>query len=140
MDYLIREGAENMDMDAVVSLLADTYWWREDAGASARIRRAAENSGLLVGAFLPNGEQIGYARVITDFVRLAYIADVIVREDCRRQGVASAMLRHIRHAPALSDVSKFLLITGDAHALYEASGFFVSPRGGDYMEWSRKTI
>ena len=126
-----------MDMDAVIGLLCQTYWWSGYTDAPDRIRRAAAHSALRVGAFLPDGRQIGFVRVVSDFVRIAYIADVVVCADCRRRGVAKAMLRYVVESETLRDVGKFLLITGDAHGFYERAGFHVTTRGGDYMELKR---
>ena len=51
------------------------------------MKKGAHNSALLVGAFNQQGEQIGYARAISDKTRYAYILDVIVHENYRNQGI-----------------------------------------------------
>ena len=97
------------------------------------VRRGAENSALVVGAFL-GGEQVGYARAISDRTRFAYILDVYVDERFRRRGIGQTMVRGILGHEDLKDVYQWLLITKDAHGVYEKLGFRVTARPGDWME------
>lgn len=109
-------GREKMDIDAVAALLGGTYW------ASGRARETIELSmenSVCYGAFADE-KQIGFARVITDFATTYYICDVVVSPDCRRMGVASALLDAIE--ARFSGLRGFLA-TADAQPLYERYGF-----------------
>ena len=68
-------------------------------------------------------EQVGYARVVTDYGMFAYLADVFVLEDYRGQGLGKALIRAIMDHPDLRDLRQWLLITRDAHGLYSQFGF-----------------
>lgn len=121
-----------MDFGKITAMLKDAFW-------SAGIKRneviqGAENSALLVGAFNPENEQVGYSRVISDKTRFAYILDVIVDERFRKQGIGQAMVRSILSHPELKDVYQWLLITKDAHGVYKKVGFSTISRPDDWME------
>jgi len=67
--------------------------------------------------------QVGYARVISDKTRFAYIVDVYVDENCRKQGIGQKMINYILTSDELKDVYQWLLITKDAHEVYSKVGF-----------------
>ena len=85
--------------------------------------KGAQNSALVVGAFTSMGEQVGYARVISDKTRFAYILDVYVDENHRRKRIAQNMIRYILSHPELKDVYQWALKTQDAHGVYRKVGF-----------------
>ena len=61
-------------------------------------------------------------RVVTDFVCAFYICDVIVDPAFRGMGVAKAMLEEVMADSRFSHL-RGLLVTSDAHGLYEKFGF-----------------
>lgn len=90
-----------MNFEKVNELLAQTYWAnkRDDE----KIRKSMENS-LCYGAFNEGNEQIGFARVITDFATTYYICDVIVDEKYRGIGVGKALIKLITSDSRLQDM------------------------------------
>lgn len=138
IQFTIREGLAQMDMPAVQTMLETAYWWaKTPETARDDILKAAEHSALVVGAFDETGRQIGYARVVSDYCRFAYIADVFVKEAHRGQGVGKAMIRRIQQHADFGPGCRFLLVTRDAHDFYSALGFQVMGRPGDHLEWFR---
>ena len=127
----LRYGSDAMDFAKVTAMLATAFWC--EGISELEVRRGAENSALVVGAFL-GGEQVGYARAISDKTRFAYILDVYVDERFRRRGIGQTMVRGILGHEDLKDVYQWLLITKDAHGVYEKLGFGVTARPGDWME------
>lgn len=119
--YVLREGLAAMDFARVRALLAATYW--VPGIGRDRIERAAEHSALVIGAFAPDGGQVGYARVISDKTRFAYICDVVVDEAHRGRGVARAMTRFALEHPNFVTVVTWTLSTRDAHGVYAPLGF-----------------
>lgn len=119
--YIYTDGFDKMDFDAVTAMLSKTYWC---PGISKNeVMQGAENSALVTGAFSTENEQIGFARVVSDKTRFAYILDVIVDERFRKQGVGKNMIRHILAHQDLRDVYQWLLITKDAREVYRKAGF-----------------
>jgi GNAT superfamily N-acetyltransferase len=77
---------------------------------------------MCFGIYL-GGEQVGFARVITDKATFAYLADVYVLEAHRGQGLSRRLVEQIQAHPELQGLRRFLLATADAHGLYAQFGF-----------------
>lgn len=116
-----KTGIENMDFERVTEMLSCSYW--VPGIGLDEVRKGALNSALVVGAFTDAGLQIGFARTISDKTRFGYIMDVYVVEDYRRQGIGQALVREILDHTSLRDVYQWVLITQDAHGVYQKLGF-----------------
>lgn len=120
-NYQIGEGVDVMDSTRVHAWLTASYW--VPGITRETVEREARNSALVIGAFAADGPQIGYARVISDKSRMAYLADVVVEEAHRGRGVARAMVQYAIDHPELAAVSTWTLATRDAHGVYAPLGF-----------------
>lgn len=132
INYKIVEGYDKMDFHRVTEMLSQSYWSkgiRKD-----EVEKGAVNSALVVGAFTNKEVQIGFARVISDKTRFAYILDVYVDEGFRKIGIGQEMVKYILNNEELKDVYQWTLITKDAHEVYKKVGFEVSKRPNDWME------
>ncbi len=128
----IVTGFKNMDFVKVTEMLSKAYW---SLGIGMEeVKRGAENSALVIGAFTENQIQVGYSRVISDKTRFAYILDVIVDENYRKKGIGQKMIKAIMEDCELKDVYQWLLITKDAHGVYNKVGFKPVSRPLDWME------
>jgi GNAT superfamily N-acetyltransferase len=97
------------------------YWarWREREHFEAQLASAWR----IVGVYEPGtGQQVGYARAISDGLNEAYLVDVIVDPGHRGRGVGKLLLRTmIDDGPGAE--FRWTLFTNDAHGLYEQFGF-----------------
>lgn len=73
--------------------------------------------------------QVGFARVLTDQVVLAFLADVFILPEHRGRGLGVWLVETITSLPQLSSVRRWLLGTRDAHTLYARFGFSEPPPG-----------
>ncbi len=139
-DFTIRESIDAMDFERVHAWLAATYW--TPGILRETVERAARHSALVLGAFDADGIQIGYARLVSDHTRFAYLCDVIVDETHRGGGIGQAMVRHMLEHPEFATVRTWTLATRDAHTVYAPLGFLpvVDPvsRPDDWMVLRRK--
>lgn len=71
--------------------------------------------------------QIGFARVITDYITFAYLADIFVIKSHQGKGLAKWLMEVIFHNEDLKNVMSWLLLTNDAQFLYKKSGFIQYP-------------
>jgi ribosomal protein S18 acetylase RimI-like enzyme len=108
-------------LDDIHAMLLKTYW--SPGITENEIAAGIKNSGLVVGAYAEKGRQVGFCRVISDKTRFAYLLDVIVAEDYRRQGIGRTMVRYAVTHPDLRHVYQWLLKTSDAHGVYGKCGF-----------------
>ncbi len=132
MDIVYKCGIGSMDFDRVTEMLSQAYW-SSDIKID-EIKKAAVNSALVIGAFSEDDRQIAYGRVISDKTRFAYLTDFYVDMEFRKKGICRKMAELVLAHPDLADVYQWLLVTGDAHGLYEKCGFKVIARPLDFME------
>ena len=85
-----------------------------------------------------SGRQIGFARIITDFVTYAYLCDVYIVEERRGRGLGTWLIRSVLEHPDLKNLKRVSLITHDAQDFYRGLGFCFLPDCNCYMEaWRR---
>ena len=77
--------------------------------------------------------QIGFARVVTDYVVVAFLADVFVLDPYRGKGLGGWLVDVVLSHPELRSIRRWLLGTQDAHGLYQKFGF-QEPRPEVLME------
>ena len=131
-DVTIRDGIEEMNFEKVTKMLSNAFWSLDIK--ITEVRKGAKNSALVVGAFLPDQTQIGYARVISDKTRFAYILDVYVDENYRKRRIGQKIIKYILNHNELKDVYQWLLITKNAHNFHRKNGFKPTSRPLDWME------
>ncbi len=137
MVYELREGdvvvscdAEKLDIDRIHAFLTASYW--AEGVSRETVTRSIENS-IPFGLYLA-GEQVGFARVITDRASYAYLADVYVEEGQRGRGFSKILMRAVLAHPELKGLRRWLLGTRDAHELYRRFGFTELQRPERWME------
>ncbi|WP_294242884.1 GNAT family N-acetyltransferase [Pseudobutyrivibrio sp.] len=120
MEYRIVEGKENIKVEDVVRLLKMTYW--ADSRPVEKIDKSMENSKC-VGLYVDGVERlVGFARVISDYATTYYLCDVIIDEDYQHKGLGKALVSYVVSMPDYKGL-RGLLVTKDAHKLYEKYGY-----------------
>jgi len=117
-DFHIYDEREKVQLEGVQALLKQSYWANERS--IDVIKTSIENSVCF--SLYKGAEQIGFARVVTDFASVAYLADVIIDEHYRQQGLGKWLTETMVNDPRWKDKFKFL-VTDDAHSLYTRLGF-----------------
>lgn len=117
----IKDGICSMNFLKVTEMLSKSFW--SPGIGIDEVKKGAQNSALVVGAFGAEENQIGYARVVSDKTRFGYITDVYVDENFRKRGIGQKIIGHILSHKELEDVYQWLLITKDAHEFYGKFGF-----------------
>jgi GNAT superfamily N-acetyltransferase len=118
--YLISSDPGRLDLDAICAYLSgESYWAR--GRPREQIVRGIENS-LPFGVYR-DGDQIGFARIVTDYATFAWLADVYVLDGHRGQGLGKALIEAVVEHPEVRSLPRVVLATADAHGLYERYGF-----------------
>jgi len=121
----VSDDKSRLDIDLVCAWLKESYW------ASERPRELVEKSithSHCFAAFI-EGQQVGFARVVTDHATFAWLCDVVVDPTARGQGVGKALVEAVVEHPDYAEIRQVVLATRDAHGLYEQFGFTMLPHG-----------
>jgi len=127
--YEVSTDLKRLDIAMIHEFLRTSYW--AQGIQRAVVERAIKHS-LCFGAF-HSGRQVGFARVVTDFATIAYVADLFVLTEHRGRGVAKLIMRDILAHPDLQGLRRLLLATKDAHSLYAKFGFRALAHPEDFM-------
>ena len=120
LKYRIIDGSETMVIEEVMELLAKTYW--ANKRTQEQVELSMRNSQCY-GVVLEGGnKQIGFARVISDLATTYYLCDVIIDPEYQSRGLGTALIAYIENLPEYKGL-RGVLITRDAHALYEKFGY-----------------
>lgn len=117
---------KDIDICQLKKLLEQTFW--ASTLPVDLIEKSMEHS-VNFGAFdKESDELVGFARVVTDYVTLYYICDVIVDAEHRGQGIGKALIDTIVNDDRFVGVPA-LLKTKDAQGLYSQYGFLETDPG-----------
>lgn len=117
----ISTDRDRLDLDLVHRFLSEDSYW-----AAGRARAATERAvagSLCFGAYDDDGDQVGFARVVTDHATFAWLCDVFVVPAARGRGVGKALVAAVVGHPDLRAIPRMTLATADAHGLYAQHGF-----------------
>lgn len=119
-----------LDICLIHTVLKQAYWSKQIP--LAVVQQAIENS-FCMAAYLGQ-QQIGFARLITDYATFAYLADVFVLDAYQGQGVGKALVQQMMATAQPWHLRRMLLATHDAHLLYEQYGFKMLAKPENFME------
>jgi GNAT superfamily N-acetyltransferase len=116
---VVSTDKAKLDVPFIQNFLKDIYW---AAGRTIDEVQICIDSSVCFGIYLDD-VQIGFARVITDYVVFAYLMDVFIAEEHRGNGYSSILISAMMNEPILKNIKIWRLATSDAHFLYEKFGF-----------------
>ncbi len=128
--YWICTDPARIDFEAVYDFLSQAPW----ASGLDRAAMAEALANSLCFALFDQEQQVGLARVITDFVTYAYLCDVYVRAEWRGLGLGSWLVRSVLEHPRIGSLRRVALITHDAQDFYLRLGFQLPVQANHYLE------
>jgi GNAT superfamily N-acetyltransferase len=131
--YEITDDPDRVDVAAVHAFLTHHSYWRRGVGIDRVATSVRMSLPISVQLTTATPSMVGFARVVTDTVTHAWLDDLFVLREHRRRGIAGALISAALAHPAVADASLQLLLTADAHALYERHGFREFPVPGALM-------
>ena len=117
--YTISTETSDMNLAFIHHFLSNSYWAKDIPIET--VQKAIEGS-IPFGVFKGKA-QVGFARVITDGATFAYLADVFIDVADRVFGLSKFLMEAVMVHPRLQNLRRFVLVTRDAHGLYEQFGF-----------------
>ncbi|WP_206603079.1 GNAT family N-acetyltransferase [Leptolyngbya ohadii] len=131
-DYTISTSRDRLDLKVIHGFLTESYWAK---GRSLEtVEKSIEHSQPFGLYSNQTGEQIGFARAITDYTTFAYLADVFVLQPFRGQGLGRWLVQTVLESPELRSIPRWRLVTQDAQALYQQIGFTSLRSPDQHME------
>ena len=119
-EVIIRTGKEHMDVKLIHWFLSSVSYWAK--GIPYALVDDSLSHSFCVGAFA-DGEQVGFARMITDYTTFGWLADVFVLPAYRGQGISKKMVSFILEQPWSKRLRRKMLNTRDAQGLYRRYQF-----------------
>src|SRR5688572_2627216 len=117
-DYVISTDPARLDLAVIHGFISSSYWAQDFP--KELVKRSLEGS-LNFGVY-HRGQQVGFARVVTDKATFAWLGDVFILEAHRGKRLALWLMETIVAHPDLQGLRRFLLATRDAEALYAKVG------------------
>lgn len=118
-DIKISTDKRKLNVKGIHKFLTNSYWAK---GIPIEVVKKQVKNSFCFGVF-SNSEQIGYARIITDYIGFAYLCDVYIEKEFRGKGLSKQLMKEIINHPKLKNIKNWMLSTNDAHGLYEKYGF-----------------
>lgn len=118
--YYLDDDPARIDVDFIHAYLSGESYWakgRDLATTETTVRESTRVIGLYRG-----GQQVGYARVVSDNSTFAYLADVFIAEAHRGHGLGVELVREAVETDPWRRC-RWLLGTVDAQSMYEKFGF-----------------
>lgn len=131
---VVSDERTRLDMEFVQATLAGVYWARDRPPA---LTERSWGNCLCFGVYGADGVQIGFARLLTDYALRAHLGDVFIAPGWRGGGLGAGLVQAVLRHPALASVTKWTLVTADAHALYARFGFRPGTADGTWMTLER---
>jgi len=118
-EVMFSDDKSKLDIGMIHKFLSTSYW--ANGRTLDAVKKSIEHShcfGIYLGDL-----QIGFARILSDYITIAYLMDVFIIEEYRGNGYSKLLLKRIFEDDRYRQVKKWLLATKDAHSLYANFGF-----------------
>lgn len=130
--FSISTDQSLLQVDRIHQFLSQESYWSNSIPMSV-VQKAIENS-LCFGLYKNSGEQIGFARIVTDYATFAWLCDVYVEASVRGKGLSKWLMSCVMKHPELQGLRRICLATKDAHELYKKFGFQKTQSPENWME------
>ena len=129
--YYVSTDKSRLNLELIHRFLSvDSYWAK---GRSLETIRKSIDNSLCFGVYKED-QQVGFARVVSDYAVFAWILDVFILDDFRKMGLGKLLMDSIKGHSDLQKLQRWGLTTDDAHGLYSQYGFQPAQKPAMYME------
>ena len=135
--FTFSSNRTKVDIAYVHRIASTQLYWAQGIPFDI-VKRSVENS-FCFGIYTDD-RQVGFARLVTDYATFAYLADVFVDEQYRGKGLSKKLMEFIFDIEELKVFRRMVLVTRDAHTLYERYGFTQLKTPDTYMELHRPGV
>jgi GNAT superfamily N-acetyltransferase len=118
-EYRISTDRAQLSLDTIRAFLSRSYWAADRSKET--IEQAVDHS-LCYGVY-HRDQQVGFARVVTDYTTFYWLCDVFIDEAHRGRGLGKWLMECILATPEVKRQEFGVLATRDAQGLYAQYGF-----------------
>ena len=121
--YCVTDDKNRLDFDFYKKSMKTTYWAQDRTVET--MEKSMEKSTVL--SMFHKNRQIGFVRLVSDFVTFSWICDVYIHPDFRRGGLSKWLMEcTLEHPSGKTRIN--ILATSNAAKLYEKFGFNTSEK------------
>ncbi|MFB9137604.1 GNAT family N-acetyltransferase [Vibrio sp. AK197] len=129
--FRISTDRNELDFDVIYQFISQSYWAK---GIPKSTMQKALDHSLCFGVFNAEQQQVGFARLITDYATFAYLSDVFIVEQYRGCGLSKFLIETVVSHPDVQGLRRMMLATSDAHGLYAQYGFKPIEQAQTFMQ------
>src|SRR5215469_4871012 len=105
--YWVSDDRTHVDLHKVHAWISSQSYWAR--GRTLDVMRSAIEHSIALGLYSSDGEQAGFARVVTDRATFAWLCDVFVDESLRSRGLGSFLVAVASEHPDVAGVRQLLM-------------------------------
>jgi hypothetical protein len=119
--FMISTNPALLQVDMIHQYLSTQSYWAQ--GRTLETVKTSIEHSLCFGVYAES-QQVGFARVVTDYATFGWLCDVFILESRRGKGLGKWLVGCVVDHPALKSIRRLLLATRDAGGLYRVYGGF----------------
>lgn len=116
----INNDPQQLDIALIHRFLTEESAWAKGIPLD-KVQQSIAHS-LCFGGY-EDGQQIAFARVVSDYTTFAYLMDVFVVKEQRGRGLSRQLVAAVKAHSQLQHLRRFMLASIDARGLYQKFGF-----------------
>lgn len=120
-EFYITTDKSLINIDFVHDYMSKTSYWGK--GRTIQQTKATIENSLCFGLYTVSNQQIGFARVVSDFVFFGNIMDVIIDPQHQGKGFGNMLVTFMLNDLKIKGLQTLTLKTKDAHSFYRKFGF-----------------
>ena len=121
--------------DSQLNELLNLYkeqWWSKHRTIHDT-KTIAKESDIIIGVTTKTGQLVGFLRVLTDFVDIAVIYDVIIHKNYQKRGLGTILMNQVTQHSKLQSIRYLdLFCKPEMNTFYQQLGFDI-PKTGTNM-------
>jgi GNAT superfamily N-acetyltransferase len=119
--FTISTDKSRLDIGVIHRFLSESAYWAQ--GRLPEVVQTSIEHSLCFGVYAGD-QQVGFARVVTDYATFGWVCDVFILESHRGHDLGKWLIACVaKHCDALG-IRRLILATRDAHELYRKYGGF----------------
>jgi len=131
-NFYISTNKTRLDINVIYQYLSQESYWAK--GRTLETTKISIENSLCFGVYNAEKQQVGFARVVTDYAVFAWLMDVFILKSFRGNGLGKQLITTILNHPELQNLKRWRLNTEDAHQLYTKFGFTIIEKPEIFME------